>query len=169
MFADIAGFTKLSETLAAELGGHRASEELTANLNRVFHALIAEVDAYGGSVIYFSGDAVTCWFAGDDGLRAIAAGFAMQRAIAREGTIATRASTLSLEMKVAVVVGSARRFLVGNPEIQLLDALTGDLLDRLARAERHAARGEVIVDDFVAQALAGQVAPGETRETFTVV
>src|SRR6201991_2186844 len=101
LFADIAGFTKLSETLAAELGGHRASEELTANLNRVFHALIAEVDAYGGSVIYFSGDAVTCWFAGDDGLRAVAAGFAMQRAIAREGTIATRASTLSLEMKVA--------------------------------------------------------------------
>src|SRR4051794_34499371 len=75
LFADIAGFTALTEALATELGGHRASEALTANLNRVFHALIAEVNAYGGSVIYFSGDAITCWFDADDGLRATAAAF----------------------------------------------------------------------------------------------
>jgi class 3 adenylate cyclase/tetratricopeptide (TPR) repeat protein len=166
MFADISGFTKLTETLAAELGQHRASEELTANLNRVFHALIAEVDAYGGSVIYFSGDAVTCWFAGDDGLRAVAAGFAMQRALAREGA----RGTISLAMKVAVTVGSARRFLVGDPEIQLLDALAGEVLDRLASAEQHAGRGEVIVDGFALQALGEQVERGETRgDAFTVV
>src|SRR3712207_6776441 len=85
MFADIAGFTRLTEALGAELGKHRASEELTASLNRVFHALIAEVDTYGGSVIYFSGDAITSWFDADDGLRAVAAAFAMQRALAREG------------------------------------------------------------------------------------
>src|SRR6188472_1794667 len=81
MFADISGFTALTEALASELGGHRASEELTAHLNRVFGALIAEVDAYGGSVIYFSGDAITCWFDADDGIRAVAAAFAMQRAL----------------------------------------------------------------------------------------
>src|SRR3954449_443680 len=125
LFADIAGFTALTEALASELGGHRASEELTANLNRVFAALIAEVDAYGGSVVYFSGDAITCWFDGDDGLRAVAAAFGMQGALAREGRIATRASTVSLGMKVAVAAGSARRFLVGDPDVQLLDALAG--------------------------------------------
>src|ERR1700754_829112 len=113
LFADIAGFTALTEALATQLGGHRASEALTANLNRVFHALIAEVDAYGGSVIYFSGDAITCWFPRDDGLRAVAAGFAMQRAIEREGTI----GSISLSMKIAIAAGSARRFLVGDPEI----------------------------------------------------
>src|SRR4051812_49906653 len=115
MFADISGFTALSEALASELGGHRASEELTAHLNRVFHALIAEVDAYGGSVIYFSGDAITCWFDGDDGLHAVAAALAMQDALARGGRIATRASTASLAVKVAVAAGGGRPGLPAPP------------------------------------------------------
>src|SRR5262245_54411913 len=67
LFADISGFTALTETLAKELGPQRGAEELTVHLNRVFHALIEEVERYGGHVIYFSGDAVTCWLDGDDG------------------------------------------------------------------------------------------------------
>src|SRR4051812_43653841 len=175
MFADIAGFTRLTEALASELGGHRASEELTAHLNRVFHALIAEVDAYGGSVIYFSGDAITCWFDADDGARAVAAAFAMQQALEREGEIATQAATVSLGMKVAVAVGSARRFVVGDPDIQLLDALAGSVIDRLATAEQHAVQGDVIVDRAALDALGARVEPGEVRfdeetgEAFTVV
>src|SRR4051812_20175158 len=175
MFADIAGFTRLTETLASELGGHRASEELTAHLNRVFHALIAEVDAYGGSVIYFSGDAITCWFDGDDGARAVAAAFAMQRALEREGEIVTQAGTVSLGMKVAVAIGSARRFVVGDRDIQLLDALAGSVIDRLATAEQHAVQGDVIVDRAALEALGARVEPGEVRhdeetgEAFTVV
>jgi class 3 adenylate cyclase/tetratricopeptide (TPR) repeat protein len=175
MFADISGFTRLTEALAAELGGRRASEELTAHLNRIFHALIAEVDAYGGSVIYFSGDAITCWFEADDGLRAVAAAFGMQRALVREGHIVTSAMTVSLTIKVAVAVGSARRFLVGDPEIQLLDALAGEVIERLATAEQHAAAGEVIVDRFALEGLGERVEPGvrrgdaQTDEVFTVV
>ena len=72
LFADISGFTPLTEALANELGPQRGAEELTANLNRVFHALIAELDRFGGDVIYFSGDAITCWIDGDDGARATA-------------------------------------------------------------------------------------------------
>ena len=78
LFADISGFTALTETLANELGPQRGAEELTANLNRVFHALIDEVERFGGHVIYFSGDAITCWLDGDDGARATACALAMQ-------------------------------------------------------------------------------------------
>src|SRR5436190_21771952 len=53
LFADISGFTALTETLAKELGAQRGAEELTTHLNRVFHALIEEVERYGGHVIYF--------------------------------------------------------------------------------------------------------------------
>ncbi len=175
LFADIAGFTALTEALATELGGHRASEELTGSLNRVFHALIAQVDAHGGSVIYFSGDAITCWFASDDGLRAVAAAFGMQQALEREGRIGTAAGVVTLELKVAVAVGRARRFVVGNPEIQLLDAVAGAVIDRLADAEQHAVKGEVIVDRFALEALAERIDLGEARhdevtgEVFTVV
>ena len=78
LFADISGFTPLTEALGKELGPQRAAEELTAQLNRVFHALISDLERYGGHVIYFSGDAITCWLDGDDGLRATACALAMQ-------------------------------------------------------------------------------------------
>ena len=82
LFADISGFTPLTEALAAELGPQRGAEELTANLDRVFHAVIAELDRFGGDVIYFSGDAITCWLDGDDGSRATACALAMQETMA---------------------------------------------------------------------------------------
>src|ERR671938_152508 len=53
LFADISGFTPLTEALAAELGPQRGAEELTANIGRVFHEVIGELDDYGGDVIYF--------------------------------------------------------------------------------------------------------------------
>ena len=63
---------------AAELGPQRGAEELTAHLNLVFHSVISELDRFGGDVIYFSGDAITCWLDGDDGSRATACALAMQ-------------------------------------------------------------------------------------------
>ena len=70
LFADISGFTPLTAALAEELGADRGAEVLTDRLNLVFGALIAQVHSYRGSVIGFSGDAITCWFDGDDGRRA---------------------------------------------------------------------------------------------------
>ncbi|MCZ7636182.1 MAG: hypothetical protein M5U12_09175 [Verrucomicrobia bacterium] len=78
LFADVSGFTPLSELLARTYGPRRGAEELTLHLNAVYEALIHEVDALGGSVIAFAGDAITCWFDGDDGRRAAACGLAMQ-------------------------------------------------------------------------------------------
>jgi len=81
LFADISGFTPLTEALAAELGAHRGAEELTKHLNRVFHALIEELHRFGGEVIFFSGDAITCWFDGDDSARATTCALSMQEAM----------------------------------------------------------------------------------------
>ena len=67
LFADISGFTPLTEALGLELGPKRGAEELTAQLNRVYTALVQEVHRYGGSILSFSGDAITCWFNEDDG------------------------------------------------------------------------------------------------------
>ena len=83
LFADIAGFTALTEALAQLLGPQRDAEELTRHINQVYDALIAQVDRYGGSVISFSGDAVTCFFHADDGRRATACALAMQQALDR--------------------------------------------------------------------------------------
>src|SRR5690348_4211680 len=60
--ADISGFTALTEAFATSLGPQRGAEELTGILNHLYESLTAEVDRFGGSVISFSGDAMTCWF-----------------------------------------------------------------------------------------------------------
>ncbi|MCP4540454.1 MAG: tetratricopeptide repeat protein [Chloroflexi bacterium] len=148
LFADISGFTPLTEALARTLGPRLGAEELTHQLNRVYDALIAEVDQYGGSVIGFAGDAITCWFA-DDGapLRATACALAMQKAMEQFSVVELASGeTVALAMKAAVASGPARRFLVGDPSIQLVDALAGETLSRMADAEHLANRGEVVVD-----------------------
>ncbi len=158
IFADISGFTPLTEALAAELGPQRGAEELTAVLDRVFDAVLGELHRFGGSVIYFSGDAVTCWLEGDDGVLGAACGLDMQRAMARVQTVNTpKGASIELGMKVAVASGPARRFVVGDPDIQLIDVLAGALMDRLAGAEHNAERGEVVLDAQTLEALAGRV------------
>ncbi len=156
LFADISGFTPLTESLVAEFGPQRGAEELTANLSRVFHAIIEDLYRFGGEVIYFSGDAVTCWLDGDDGIRAAACGLAMQQTIERVGQIRTPAGEMvKLAMKVAIAVGSARRLLVGDPEIQLIDVLAGRLIDELAAAEHQAERGDVMLEQSALESLRG--------------
>ena len=164
LFADISGFTPLTEALAAELGAQRGAEELTATLNRVFHEVIAELDRFGGDVIYFSGDAVTCWIDHDDGVRAAACALAMQETMARVGEVRTPdGTTVRLAMKIAVAVGPARRFVVGDPEIQLIDVLAGRLIDDLAAAEHLAEKGEVVLDQSAIEFLTTRAEIGERR------
>src|SRR5207237_10269741 len=123
----------------------------------VYDALIAEVDRYGGSVIGFSGDAITCWFAGEVGEaahRALAASLAMQYAMQQLALIITPSGhSIRLALKVAVALGPARRFRVGDPKYHYVDVLAGATLDRMAAAEHQAQQGEIVVSAEVCQTL----------------
>ena len=111
-----------------------------------------------GSAIAFAGDAVTCWFDGDSGLHATASALAMQDDMRAFSAIQTPfGSTVIMTMKVAVAVGPARRFLVGDPEIRVLEAVAGATLERLAAAEHLASSGEVILAPCASVALADVV------------
>ena len=172
LFADISGFTPLTEALARELGPQRGAEELTLHLNRVYDALITQLDRYGGSVINFSGDAITCWFdrGGDlpadlPAQRAVASALAMQEAISQLASIVIpNGQTISLAMKAAVATGSTRRFLVGDPQIQLVDTLAGSILDQLSSAEHQAQKGEVLADMETVNQLGERLQISEWRE-----
>src|SRR5512139_595686 len=50
LFADISGFTPLTEALLKAYGRRVGPEELTHQLNTIYEALIAEVQRYGGSI-----------------------------------------------------------------------------------------------------------------------
>lgn len=82
LFADISGFTALTETLSETLGTRRGAEEMTNHLSRAYNALISEVEHFGGSVIDFAGDAVLCWFDASQGaseVRATSCALALQK------------------------------------------------------------------------------------------
>ena len=150
LFADISGFTPLTEALRLALGPRQGSEALSDQLNRTYTALIAQVNAYRGSVLGFAGDAITCWFdaaAGPAAPRAVACAVALQHTMAAGDRISLPDGSLTmLALKVAVVCGPARRMIVGDPAIQILDLLGGMTLARVAVAEHHATAGEIVLD-----------------------
>jgi predicted ATPase/class 3 adenylate cyclase len=182
LFADISGFTALTEALEHELGPRDGAEELTLHLNAVYDALIDVVHRLGGSVIGFSGDAITCWFdASAHGqprdpesnlrracMRAVQAALGLQRAIQAMERIQTPSGrTFTLALKIAVAAGPARRFVVGRPDIQRLDVLAGATVDRLAAAEHQARQGEIILSHEVCDALGAALEIAEWRDDDT--
>ena len=89
-----------------------------------------------------SGDSITCWLDGDNGRRAVTCALAMQTAMEQFTTVHSPTGTLlPMAIKVSVAVGAVRRFAIGNPAIQLIDALAGETLDRMAAGEQLADRG----------------------------
>jgi adenylate cyclase len=167
LFADISAFTPLTETLHHLLGSRQGAEALTRHLNAVYTALIAEVERYGGSVIGFAGDAITCWFDDADGAaapRAVACGLALQAAMRpfHRFTLSTE-SYIVLRIKIAIATGSARRFVVGDPTYHYLDTLGGATVSRMATAEHLANKGEVVVDEATTAALGSALTLSEWR------
>ena len=71
--------------------------------------------------------------------------------------------TWSGKRRRSVATGAARRFVVGDPEVQLIDLLAGRLIDALAAAEHHAQRGEIVLEKSALEALKGRVSVGELR------
>jgi adenylate cyclase len=157
LFADISGFTQLTEKLTQELGARRGIEELSQQINTVYDSLIGEIHRYGGSVISFAGDSVTCWFDeldGQAGARTVTCAVDMQQAML---------AFKNLALKIAITSGPARRLVVGDPDLQLIDTLAGETVARLATGEHMALRGEVLLDESTVQNLGEQVSIREWR------
>ena len=170
IFADISGFTMLTEKLTQTLGPRKGVETLSQQLNSVYGTLINKVESYQGSVISFAGDSIIGWFE-DAGpasasLRAVTCAQAMQFAMQE---------FKELSLKVAITTGPARRLVVGDPEIQLMDTLAGKTIARLAIAERLAKKGEILLDEATLDSISDNVSVREQRidqstcETFYVL
>ena len=193
MFADISGFTALTESLHQALGSRRGAEEMTRRIEGVYSGLITQIELFGGNVIGFAGDSMLCWF--DENLslvadvesldtssqpsaayRALGCGVALQRAMrAFANIVLPDKSTTALTLKVAIATGTARRFVVGDPRIQLMDALAGATVARTATAEHLAQKGDILMDEATANVLGDRVMvrewreDSETRERFVVI
>jgi adenylate cyclase len=158
IFADISGFTPLTEKLTRALGARKGVEVLSQQLNAVYGALIDQVEDYGGSVISFAGDSIIGWFEEADSASA------PRRAVTcAQGMQAAMQEFKELSLKVVITSGPAQRLMVGDPDIQIMDALAGRTIARLAVAERLAGKGEILLDEATFLILGDQVRLREQR------
>jgi len=159
LFTDISGFSTITEKLTRSLGAQKGVDELSILLNSVYAALIDPIEEYGGSVISFAGDALIAWFSDDPdaspaSLRAVTTALAMQVAMK---------DFKELSLKVSITSGTARRFAVGKPEIQILDTMAGQTIRRLAVGEKLTEKGEIILDAPTRDALLDNIATRSER------
>lgn len=172
LFADVSGFTTISETLGKT--GRSGAEELTTILNSYFEPMIGLIQAYGGIIGKFGGDAMTVLFPYTRRSRAATARRAIQCAVEMQAAmdgyraIPTSAGTFNLAMKAGLALGPVLCTTVGDPEIRLEYIIAGGVLDRCAEAEHHANQGEVVVhNELLAEA--GNVDIAERRDAFSLV
>lgn len=170
LFADIAGFTPLAESLRAAHGTQRGAEVLATAIDRLFQSIARAVHDHRGSVVAFGGDALTCWFSGDAAERAVAAALAMQEVVASSAAVeVTSGNMVSMALKVGVAMGQCTRVIVGDPEIQRFDVVSGEAIDQCAAAEKVGTSGEVVLDAPTAAALEGRLTVADRRGEHVVV
>jgi class 3 adenylate cyclase/tetratricopeptide (TPR) repeat protein len=149
LFADVSGFTPLTESLAQK--GPEGPEELTRLLNDYFSRMIAIIEAEGGEVVKFSGDAVTVLFPACDNplsyatRRAQQAAKAMQAAMYEFATLQTSAGPIALGMKIGIGAGEIVTMQVGGIAHRWEYVLAGDPIRQVAQAEGQAERGDIVL------------------------
>ena len=149
LFADVSGFTPLTESLAQK--GAEGPEEMTRLLNSTFSRMIALIEAEGGEVVKFGGDAVTVVFpAVQEDLsiatrRAWQAAEAMHRAMGEFSTLETSVGPVALRMKVGIGAGEILAAQVGGVRDRWEYVIAGDPLRQTVQAEQQAGRGEIVL------------------------
>jgi class 3 adenylate cyclase len=150
MFADVSGYTRLTERLATT--GREGAEVLTSVVNRCFTALINEVEVLGGDVVRFGGDALFIVFTGEGRIeRGALAAARMQAALRELEAVTVPGGPVRLRMSVGLNDG----LLIAHPWVGEWAEVVplGVAVTETLRCEAVADSGEVRVGSSVAEHL----------------
>ena len=151
LFADITGFTALTEQLA--LPGLNSAEAISEVLNNYFSQLIETIHAYGGDVVKFAGDALLAvWKDADPStgsdqsahtlaLQASSCALKLQQKLHNYSP----AEGVSLTIRIGLGQGELVAAHVGGMMRRWEFVVTGDPVTQASLSEIRAAPGQVVV------------------------
>ncbi|ATB32899.1 AAA family ATPase [Melittangium boletus] len=157
LFADVSGFTPLTEAL--ERSGPEGAERLSAVINTCFSTLLETVLDHGGDILRFAGDAILAlWPAeepSDSARMAARCAQAIQVAVAKLDVEGVR-----LKLRIGITAGPVVLSDVGGENGRWEFLATGPILREMAQAQGDARPGEVVLSAEAWRWLGG-IARGE--------
>ncbi|MDY6835040.1 MAG: tetratricopeptide repeat protein [Chloroflexota bacterium] len=165
VFADISGFTAMSEKLA-ELG-REGAEELTRILNAYFTRMLDIASTYGGIQLKFGGDAMLLLFMGQQNAAlGVRCAQQMQEVMQSFGQVSTSQGKFLLEMSIGVNSGEFFEASLGSIEDRLHYVFVGNEVDHTAKIEAIANAGEVFLGPQTCKELHDEIEIGEERDGY---
>jgi class 3 adenylate cyclase/tetratricopeptide (TPR) repeat protein len=154
LFCDLVGSTEMMTALDPE--------SVRSILDRYFEMLTTIVDAHGGRVEKFIGDAVLAVFGlprvhEDDPLRAARAAVAIRESIGELSKELERDGGVTLQTRIGVHTGEV---VTGDPEAEAI-SITGGPVNLAARLEQVAAPGEIVLGADTYRLISDAVATDE--------
>ncbi len=151
IFADISGFTPMSEKLSYL--GKEGAEELTRILNDYFDKMISILLNYGGDLFKFGGDALMAFFPqstqnpNKDAQYVLRCALVMQKAMHKFKKVKTSQGIFKLEMSIGINSGEILIANVGDPNTHIEYVITGENVNLLAKTESIAKAGQIIITE----------------------
>lgn len=150
LFADIRGFTRLSE--------HAAPERVVQLLNNYFTAMTDIIFAHGGTLDKYIGDGLMALFGApqatpDDACNAVSASVAMQRQMQVINVQLRQEGLSEIAIGIGLHTGLATVGYIGSERRSEYTAI-GDTVNLAARLEQNSTPGQILLSDATAQAAA---------------
>jgi class 3 adenylate cyclase/predicted ATPase len=175
LFADISGFTAMSERLSRI--GREGAEEITAIVNRYFSTMLSILRDHAGQLVKFGGDALLGLFPEpDSATRAVQAAQRMQAAMDDFDQTQTSQGVFALQMKVGVHKGRFFAAQLGTAQGsdrggRMEYALFGADVNATAATESAAVAGQILLDQATCKAITVpyQAVPASSNSPYIVI
>ncbi len=157
LFADISGFTALTETLL--LHKKNGAELLSTFMAGLFEPMSSIIYNHGGFIAQFAGDAFTAIFPDtlpDNKLHAASTAWEIQKYIAENNTIITEYGTFTVNIKIGLSHGVVEWGIVEIPG-KADFYFKGEAINACANAEHSAKPGFIIADELFAQGILSEI------------
>jgi len=148
LFADIRGFTRISE--------HAAPEKIVNLLNRYFSAMTDIIFAHGGTLDKYLGDGLMALFGAptttpEDASNALNAAVAMQRRLLGINTELRQEGLSEVGVGIGLHTGDVIVGYIGSERRSEYTAI-GDAVNTASRLESNAKGGQILISDATARA-----------------